>query len=381
METDGMRRAGEVTRRQVMLAAAALAGPVALANANAAVPLTSRLTIGPIVLTSWASQGHFYAGTWSPKRVGPAIRLPARAHQILRIPAPNGGVGLQALVLSRRPGEFLLRMDVDRGRALRTHTMEEDRYLNGHAALSSNGKTFFTTETHGETGQGLIAERDLSTLSKLREFASGGIGPHALMVEPAGTLLVANGGILNLPETGRRKLNLGTMAPNLTRLEPCTGQIIAQYRLADPFLSLRHLTSLGDGKVAVALQAEHADMQLRGVAPALAVLRGEQLDVVPWDEKTGPPAGWDGYAGDIAFAAGNLWVSAPHAGVLASWSTNAMRPTADALQGVAALAGSERYCIAGGDSTARLYTGASTSARTYHLQPAWDNHAELLTFL
>ena len=132
-----------------------------------------------------------------------------------------------------------MRMDVQRGKALQWHTMEDDRYLGGHAALSASGTTFFTTETDGATGQGLIAERDLQSLEKLREFPSGGIGPHALLLEPGGTLLVANGGILNLPETGRRKLNIGRMDSNLTRLDPHSGQILGQFRVDDSFLSLR----------------------------------------------------------------------------------------------------------------------------------------------
>ncbi|MDZ7937894.1 MAG: DUF1513 domain-containing protein [Rhodoferax sp.] len=183
----------------------------------------------PRVLTAWMRGEQSWAGVWTPGHTPRGIALPARAHQLLVLPASRQHP-LQALVLARRPGEYIVRMDPLRNQALQWHTMEDDRYLGGHAALSASGTTFFTTETDGHTGQGLIAERDLHTLEKIREFPSGGIGPHALLMEPAGlepggSLIVANGGILNLPETGRRKLNIGRMDSNLSRLDPASGQV------------------------------------------------------------------------------------------------------------------------------------------------------------
>ena len=60
---------------------------------------------------------------------------------------------------------------------------------------------------------------------RLDEFSSGGIGPHEILRLPSGNLAVANGGIRTHPETGRKKLNLDTMRPNLTVLSPTGGVV------------------------------------------------------------------------------------------------------------------------------------------------------------
>ena len=361
--------------RRAFLGQAAVALSVAGSGMNtwAATP---RIPDAPRVLTAWMRGDKSWAGVWTPGRTPRGIALPARAHQLLLVPGTQG-TPLQALVLARRPGEYLLRMDPLRGKALQWHTMEDDRYLGGHAALSADGKTFFTTETDGDTGQGLIAKRDLRTLEKLREFPSGGIGPHALLLEPTGTLIVANGGILNLPETGRRKLNIGRMDSNLTRLDVQSGQLLAQYRLADHYLSLRHLAFASDGTLGIALQAEHPQPLDRERAPALALLQGEELRTVGWKPDQTPSA-WDGYAGDVCWAEGRFWVSAPHAGWLASWSAAGDELHTQALAGAGALAAHGGRWIVGGETTALLYRSHTPQPQRYGVPLPWDNHATWL---
>jgi uncharacterized protein len=278
--------------------------------------------------------------------------------------------------MARRPGEFLLRMDTQRNRALQWHRMELDRYLGGHAALAPGGRSFFTTETDAEDGRGLVVERDLHSLQALREFPSGGIGPHALLMDADGTLLIANGGILNLPETGRRKLNLDHMDPNLSRIDPNSGELVAQYRLPDPLLSLRHLAAAPDGSVGVALQAEHAKAEDRHNAPALALLQNDALRAVNWNSAAQIPAQWDGYAGDICFADGHFQVSAPHADWLMAWTPQGQMAAPRALGGVGPLAVKDGEWVAGGEHSMLRLAGATV--QTYALQGGWDNHAALL---
>jgi hypothetical protein len=373
MEIDAREKAGN-SRRAFLGHAVALGLAGAGLHADAAAP---RSTDTPKVLTAWMHGEQSWAGIWTPGQTPRGVALPARAHQLLVL-AGAAGTAPQALVMARRPGEYLLRMDPLRGKALQWHTMEDDRYLGGHAALATNGRTFFTTETDGDTGQGLIAERDLRTLEKLREFPSGGIGPHALLLEPAGTLVVANGGILNLPETGRRKLNIGRMDSNLTRLDVSSGQVLAQYRLDDPYLSLRHLAFAPDGTLGIALQAEHPQPQDRQAAPALALLLGNSLRAVGWAPGQAP-AKWDGYAGDVCCADNRFWVSAPHAGWLASWSVEGEGLQTQALAGAGALAASGERWMVGGDTTALLfYRSHVPQPQRYGVTLPWDNHATLI---
>ena len=349
----------------------------ALAAGLGAAPSAWAANPTPQVLTSWMRGERSWAGLWTPGQAPRGVALPARAHQILALPGAAGQPRMQALVMARRPGEYLLRMDPWSGKALQWHTMEDDRYLGGHAVLAADARSFFTTETDGASGQGLVAERDLRTLEKLREFPSGGIGPHAVLLEPGGNLLVANGGILNLPETGRRKLNIGRMDSNLTRLDARSGEVIAQYRLDDSFLSLRHLAMAPDGTVGVALQAEHLDVAQRRHAPGLALLRGNHLRTVAW-EPSDLPSEWDGYAGDVCISADRFTISAPHAGWLASWSTQGEAPQTHALRGAGALAAMGTQWLAMGDVATELYADRTASPQRFNISAQWDNHAVML---
>lgn len=339
------------------------------------------------VLTAWNQGERSWAGLWSPHAPSRGIALPARAHQVLALPPFPGGRGPQALAVARRPGEYLLRFDPLRSKPLQWHAMEEDRYLAGHAVLSSDTSTLFTTETDGATGEGLVVARDPLTLVKRREFSSGGIGPHALQLEPAtplraSTLLVANGGILNLPETGRRQRNPGRMDSNLTRLDPATGAVLATFRLDDPDLSLRHLARAPDGTVGVALQAEHTLPERRRTAPAMALLDATGLRALPMPAMpslTGTPLAWDGYAGDILYAHGHFWVSAPHAGLLLGWSGDGIPSALLTLPGAGALASHADGWLVGGRHEAWQFASANPARaahRSYALSTLWDNHAD-----
>ncbi|WP_296507500.1 DUF1513 domain-containing protein [Rhodoferax sp.] len=332
------------------------------------------------VLTAWQTGGRAYAGVWTPQGTRWATALPDRAHQLLPLLGTGAGRRQQALVVARRPGEYLARVDTRSGRLLQLHTMESDRYLGGHAVQSPDGRFIFTTESDGDTGQGLIAQRDTHTLEVVREFASGGIGPHALLWANNGELMVANGGILTLPETGRRKRNIPRMEPNLSRIGTQSGQIREQFALDDRFLSLRHLAMAPDGTLAVALQAEHADPELRQAAPALAILGPEGLKAVPW---TAPPAAWQGYAGDICWAGDTFWISSTYAGQVAGWSSSGEWRGAWPLQTAGALMPMASGFLAGGSQEAllgALPTGTTGSTVRHRLGQGWDNHAVLLSF-
>jgi uncharacterized protein len=391
MATEAARRG--LRRRDWLAGAAACAATIALparfafaASASASssangVFSTSRL------LTAWDAADQYWAGVWSPGQSPKGIALPARAHEILALPARLTAAAAphQALAVARRPGEYLVRFDSQRANVLAWHDMEDDRFLGGHAVFSAFGDALFTTETDGATGAGLVAERDPLTLKKRREFASGGIGPHALMLEPGGTLLVANGGVLNLPETGRRKLNLDRMDPSLARIDPASGRILAQWRLDDPFLSLRHLARAPDGTIAIALQAEHADAKARQAAPLLALLTAEGLRTIA----LAPGLQLGGYAGDVAWlppalaatgSAGQFLVSATPAGQLASWSAKGDALGRRTLAEAGALAVNANRWLAGGAHGLLMGADRERPLKFEVAVTRWDNHAQLLVF-
>lgn len=115
----------------------------------------------------------------------------------------------------------------------------------------------YTSEVVAETSEGRIGLWDSASYTRLAEWASGGIGPHDIKRLPLSEdLIIANGGIATDP-ADRRKLNLDTMRPNLTRLT-AEGVIADQAELPVALAqnSIRHLALLPDGTVAFAMQWE-----------------------------------------------------------------------------------------------------------------------------
>ena len=303
-----------------------------------------------------------------------SIIVPTRAHGLA---VEAGG---SVLALARRPGDWLLRWHPDTGDT-QWQWMEGDRRFNGHVAVRPQGDALWTTETDLETGQGMVGVRDRASLQKTAEWPTLGRDPHALMVLPktlgripAGSLIVANGGIPALPETGRAKRNLERMDASLLALDPHTGVVLGQWRLSDPYLSIRHLAwDPVSQRLGIALQAEHPDPAQRQAAPVLAVWDGAQL--VP---SVGQP-GLHGYGGDIcARPGGGFAVSCPRSNALALFTSAAVWQHNQSHRDVCALAAQAlQWWASGADGVLtlaptdppRLARGVATQAPIQ-----FDNH-------
>jgi len=238
-------------------------------------------------------------------QIAAATDVPTRAHGLLREPAGT------LLAVARRPGDWLLRWNRD-GRAINWHWIEPRRAFSGHVLSSNDGRTLYTTEADLDTGAGLIGVRDAATLEKRAEWPTLGIDAHELIWDATEKdhLIVANGGVPSRPETGRLKRDLEHMDSSLVRLDARSGDPLAQWRLDDRRLSLRHL-AWGAGRsgliLGVALQAEHDDPATRSNAAALALFDGRSLRSVT------APMPLAGYGGDIAAVDSCFAVSCPRA--------------------------------------------------------------------
>ncbi|WP_209832347.1 DUF1513 domain-containing protein [Ruegeria sp. HKCCE3926] len=231
-----------------------------------------------------------------------SVPLPARGHAAAAHP-----VKAQAVAFARRPGTFAVVIDCVTGSPIARLTAPEGRHFYGHGTFSADGTIFFATENDYEAGKGIIGVWNAETFARLGEFPSGGVGPHDMRLMPGGkTLVIANGGIETHPETGRTKLNLPTMKPNLTYLS-LTGLVQEQVSLS-PSLhknSIRHLAVRRDGLVGFAMQwqgskAEHPPLlglHRQGETPYL-------LSAPVQDQST-----LQGYAGSIAFSADGTTVA------------------------------------------------------------------------
>jgi hypothetical protein len=236
-------------------------------------------------------------------RAARQVEVPTRAHGF----ADLGDGSL--LAVARRPGDWLLSWTPGRDREEWTWA-EADRCFTGHVVLDAPAGRVYTGETDLASGAGLIGVRDARSLEKLHEWPTHGRDPHQFLLDGAGSLVVANGGIETRPESGRRKLSLETMDSSLVRLDTAAGQLRGQWRVQDRRLSLRHLAWNG-GLLGVAMQAEHERKEDRDAAPVLAIFDGREL------RPAAASAGLAGYGGDIARHGNGFAVSAPRAGAVA----------------------------------------------------------------
>jgi len=311
-----MRTATEfapLRRRKVLGLLAALGTSVAWAAGAKTVQLAT-------LLTAWQQRDEQRIGLLSVNGASWAVQrslvVPTRAHGLW---AEAGG---SVLATARRPGDWLLRWHPASGQT-QWHWIDGDRRFNGHVIVSANGATLWTTETDLDTAQGLLGVRNAKSLEKTDEWATHGMDPHQLLALPqalgelpAGALMVANGGIPTLPETGRSKRALGRMDASLVALHPDSGALLGQWRLSDPYLSIRHLAwDPVSRTLGIALQAEHPDKAAQAEAPVLAVWDGHNLRAAQGQSAMA------GYGGDIcALPGGGFAVSCPRASRLALFS-------------------------------------------------------------
>ncbi|HEY0954606.1 MAG TPA: DUF1513 domain-containing protein [Roseateles sp.] len=239
------------------------------------------------------------------------VPLPGRPHGLV---AEAGG-GL--LVNGLRPGAWLLRCD-GAGQVTQRLDVEKESAtvrLSGHVAMGAD--VLYTTEIDYRNHQGRIGVRDRATLNKLDEWASGGIEPHQALLDEAGHLLVANGGVRRT--WSDQKIDLARMDSSLARLDGRTGRTLGLWKLSDARLSQRHIAwsrppQGGRPWLGIAMQAEHSDPVARATAPILAVFDGENLSI-PTRDNDG-----HGYAGDISAAYnGGFALSSNKAGVAKLW--------------------------------------------------------------
>jgi len=182
-----------------------------------------------------------------------ALPLTSRAHDISL--QPNGH---HAVITARRPGYYLLVFDTPTGKPLFELSPNDNHHLYGHSLFSNDGHWLYSSENDFENKRGIICKRDCFNDYKIvDEFPSYGIGPHEIaMLSDKKTLVVANGGILTHPDTGRTQLNLDTMSPSLAYIDTDSGELIDSIKLDHSLHqnSIRHLAVTPQDDVCFAMQ-------------------------------------------------------------------------------------------------------------------------------
>ena len=182
-------------------------------------------------------------------------KLPARGHGVTANAHSD-----HAVIFARRPGNFALAFDPNMRTTPTLFKTPIDRHFYGHGAFSSDGKLLFASENDFETGDGKIGIYDVRNgFLRIGEFASGGIGPHEIIMLPdQKTLCVANGGIKTHPQFPRTKLNLDSMRSNIAFIDVTSGLIRAVHPLPETWsqLSMRHMAADYEGTVWIGGQYE-----------------------------------------------------------------------------------------------------------------------------
>ena len=245
------------------------------------------------------------------------IPLPGRGHAAAAHPSRP-----EAVAFARRPGTFAMVIDCLAGRPRLQIEAPRGRHFYGHGTFSADGSLLFTTENDFDTSRGMVGIWDAADgYARAGEMSSGGIGPHDVRLMPdRRTLVVANGGIETHPDSGRAKLNLPTMRPNLSYLDP-SGGIVDRIELEPEFgrNSIRHLAVGQDGTVAIALQWQG---NLSRRPPLLGVHRqGGPVKLLSAPSQD--HVQMQGYAGSIAFSGDrrNVAITSPRGGVLQVFGT------------------------------------------------------------
>ncbi|WP_085796188.1 DUF1513 domain-containing protein [Falsiruegeria litorea] len=338
---------------------------------------------GLIPTTGWADVGApaFLSAAGGSDGTYCLVGLTDRGEPVFQIPLPARGHAAaahpnraEAVAFARRPGRFAIVLDCATGSVLARLDAPKGRHFYGHGAFSADGLLLFTTENAYDAARGVVGIWDTRTYRRQGEFPSGGIGPHDIRLMPDGeTLVVANGGIETHPDSGRAKLNLPLMQPNLTYLS-AEGEVLEQAELAPEMHmnSIRHLDVRADGLVGFATQwqGSTADspsvvgLHRRGEAPELLSATLTQARAM------------DGYGGSVAFYEGGtrIAVSSPRGGLVQLGDVGAR--VVDSQLNMPDVCG-----LGVSDGALRASTGtgafwAATATPTILTQQpvAWDNH-------
>ncbi len=242
--------------------------------------------------------------------------LPGRGHAIALNPT-----GTLAAVFARRPGTFIVMLDLIRLRMTTQIDAISDRHFYGHGVFTADGRRLLATENAFDSDKGRIGIYDVHDgHRRLGELDSHGIGPHQLhLLNDGRTLVVANGGIRTHPDLPRVKLNLHDMQPNLSYLDSENGRLLSQHQPPIHWhqLSIRHIDVAADDLVAIAMQYEGPPDR----RPPLVALhrRGGEMRLLEAPEQI--QRRMRNYCGSISFTDGNqgFAVSSPRGNLVTLW--------------------------------------------------------------
>lgn len=301
------------------------------------------------------------------------IALPSRGHAAAAHPTRP-----EAVAFARRPGTYAIVIDCITGDQKARLSSPEGRHFYGHGVFSQDGNWLFTTENDYEVGRGRIGVWDVANGYKRGgEFSSGGIGPHDIKrLQGTDTLVVANGGIDTHPESGRTKLNIPSMQPNLSYITE--GHLVETMILPSEMHknSIRHLALSENGDVAFGMQ-----WQGETEVTSLVGLHRMGADAVLFEAPSQQVRAMNGYIGSIAFSkdAKTIAVTSPRGGLIQTY--DAQRHVIVASSSITDVCGVaphvHGYAVTSGTGKIGNLTGSQQNLKEIAAHK-WDNHLILI---
>lgn len=286
--------------------------------------LAGLLATGLAPRATWADVGQpmYVTAALRPDGVHTLCGLARDGAMTFEVPLPARGHAARAhptlphvVAFARRPGTFAFVIDCVTGLQIARIDAPAERHFYGHGVFSADGSRLYTTENDYDAARGVIGIWDMvAGYQRVAEVPSGGVGPHDILRLPGtDTLVVANGGIETHPDTGRAKLNLPMMRPNLSYLD-VEGRVVDRFEPADHMNSLRHLAVTPEGTVAFAMQWQGDPVD----APPLLGLHRMGAEAVVLAADASLHRQLQGYAGSVAFSGNNraVGITSPRGGVV-----------------------------------------------------------------
>jgi hypothetical protein len=303
--------------------------------------------------------------------------LPARGHDIAQRPHAR-----EFVVFARRPGTWAVAVDANRASEPRIITARPDRHFFGHGLFSADGRLLYASENDIKTGDGIIGIYDATGgYVRIGEFRSGGIGPHDLsLLGDSRRMVIANGGLKTLPESGREILNSDDIAPNLAVLDLASGKIEGVFELDRAYkkLSIRHLAKTADDRIVFACQHQGDADEL----PPLVGVLDRQGKTRLFDAPEEALARLNNYVGSVALDASGMVIAAtsPVGGTAALWSIDGGYLGAAQIPDVCGVARHRNgFLMSSGNAGVRDVSTDGAAAETAVLQAwVWDNHLRLV---
>lgn len=341
------------------------------------------LATGLIPKPSWADAGSpaFLSAAATPDGRYLLCGMDAGLDIVFKLPLPDRGHAAaahptrpEAVAFARRPGRFALVIDVATGTRIATLNAPAGRHFYGHGVFSADGTYLYTTENDYDAGRGRIGVWDaLRGYIRVDEWDSGGIGPHDIKRLPGSdTLVVANGGIETHPDTGRAKLNIPTMQPNLSYVDQ--GSVTESALLPDALHrnSIRHLSVSDTGLVAFGMQ-----WQGDGHPSALVGLHrhAEPMELLQVPGDAG--RAMQGYIGSIAFSGDGRTIAAtsPRGGQVQIFdvASRALRSSGSIADACGIAANGDGFITTSGTGIIGPL-GRASEASMSHAPLMFDNH-------